>query len=229
VNTKGPASIANELVYERVIAKHDQLEVSVPFSWVHKDASGLTGGLGDIAIGDKHIVYSHLDANPDRPEYDATGSILSVQGEIALETGDQRRGLGAGEPSLGVFAMYDRMFGQQAFMQIQAGVDIPRHTEFGPRSAYVRTALGKSFAGDAELGRLWSPMVELIANRDLTSGTTTDWDVIPQFQVTLNRRQNIRAAMGYRLPINDTNGRPRQLIAYFLLDWFDGGLFEGWK
>jgi hypothetical protein len=228
LNAKGPPGISNELVYERILAKYDQLEVAVPFGWVHKDGGGYTGGLGDIAIGDKHILYSHLNVSPDMPAYEATGSILSIQGEVVLATGDQKRGLGAGEPALGVFAMYDRLFGKQAFMQIQAGINVPRHTEYGPRSAYVRTAFGKSFAGDGGLGRQWSPMVEFIGNRDLNAGTKTDWDVIPEFQVTLNRRQHIRSAMGYRMPINDTAGRPKQFIVYFLWDWFDGGLFEGW-
>jgi mono/diheme cytochrome c family protein len=228
VNAKGAPGVDNELVYERVLAKRDQLEVSVPFSWVHKDSGGMTGGLGDIAVGDKHIVFSRLNADPEKPADEATGSILSIQGEVVFATGDQRRGLGAGEPSLGVFAMYDQLLPGQAFIQLQPGIDIPRHTEYGPRSAYVRTAFGKSFSGDERLGRLWSPMVEVIANRDLTSGTRTDWDVVPEFQVTLNRRQHIRAAIGYRLPINDTYGRPKQIIAYFLWDWFDGGLFEGW-
>ena len=228
INAKGPPAVSNELVYERVLAKHDQLEVSVPFGWTHRDNGGFTGGLGDIAIGDKHVLYSHLDPSPGLPAYESTGSILSVQGEVVLATGDQKRGLGAGEPSLGAFVMYDQLFARQAFMQIQSGVDIPRHTEYGPRSAYVRAAFGKSFAADEGFGRLWSPMVELIGNRDLISGTKTDWDVIPEFQVTLNARQHIRAAAGYRLPINDTQGRPKQFIAYFLWDWFDGGLFEGW-
>ena len=40
VNAKGPPAIANELVYERILGKRDQLEVAVPFSWIHKDASG---------------------------------------------------------------------------------------------------------------------------------------------------------------------------------------------
>ncbi|MDB6084900.1 MAG: cytochrome c, class [Gammaproteobacteria bacterium] len=228
VNAKGAPGISNELVYEQVLAKYDQLEVAVPFSWVHKDTGGMTGGLGDIAIGDKHVLYSHLNANPGGPAYEATGSILSVQGEVVLATGDQRRGLGAGEPSLGVFAMYDQLLPGQVFLQFQPGIDIPRHTEYGPRSAYLRTAFGKSFSGGDDLGRLWSPMIEIIGNRDLTSGTKTDWDVVPEFQVTLNRRQHVRAAMGYRLPINDTAGRPKQFMMYFLWDWFDGGLFEGW-
>lgn len=228
VNTKGAPAISNELVYEHVLAKYDQLEIAAPFSWIHRESGGYTGGLGDIAIGDKHILYSHLDATPGVSAYESTGSILSLQGEVVLATGDQKRGLGAGEPSLGVFAMYDHLFARQAFMQLQSGIDIPRHTEYGPRSAYLRAAFGKSIAGDAGFGRLWSPMVEIIGNRELTAGTKTDWDVVPEFQVTLNQRQHIRAAMGYRVPVNDTNGRPKQLIAYFLWDWFDGGLFEGW-
>ena len=228
LNAKGAPGVANELVYERVLSKLDQLEVSLPFSWVHKESGGMTGGLGDIAVGEKHVLYSRLDADPDRPAYEATGSILSIEGEVVLATGDQRRGLGAGEPSIGVFAMYDRVLPGGAFIQLQPGVDIPRHTEYGPSSAYVRSAFGKSFSGEGGLGRLWSPMIEVIANRDLTHGARTDWDVVPEFQVTLNRRQHIRAAVGYRLPINDTNGRPKQVIAYFLWDWFDGGLLEGW-
>jgi mono/diheme cytochrome c family protein len=228
VNAKGVPGISNELNYERILGKRDQLEVALPFGWVHKETGGMTGGLGDIVIGDKHVLFSRLNANPDGPLYDSTGSILSVQGEVVLATGDQRRGLGAGEPSLGFFAAYDQLLPGQVFVQVQPGIDIPRHTEYGPRSAYLRTAFGKSFAGDGELGRLWSPMLEIIGNRDLTPGAKTDWDVIPEFQVTLNRRQHVRAAMGYRLPINDTAGRPKQVIAYFIWDWFDGGLFEGW-
>jgi hypothetical protein len=88
--------------------------------------------------------------------------------------------------------------------------------------------LGKSFS-EHELGRMWSPMVEMIGTRDLTGGAVTDWDLIPELQVTLDRRQHIRAALGYRFPITDSAGRPSQIMAYLLWDWFDGGLLEGWR
>jgi mono/diheme cytochrome c family protein len=228
LNVKGAPNVANELVYERILGKRDQLEVAVPFSWLHREGGGLTAGLGDIAVGDKHVLFSHLNQSPDGPLADRTGSILSIQGEVVLATGDQARGLGTGEPSLGIFAAYDQLLSGEAFLQIQAGVDIPRHADRVPRSAYLRTAVGKSFSKNEEVGRQWSPMIELIGDRDLTGGATTNWDVIPEFQVTLSRRQHIRAAVGFRLPINDTAGRPKQVIAYFLWDWFDGGLFEGW-
>ncbi len=227
-NVKGPPGFDNEIDYERVLGKWDQLEVAIPFSRVRKEGGGMTGGIGDVAIGDKHVLFSRLNGNAGGPQYERTGSILSVQGEVVLATGDQRRGLGAGEPSLGLFVAYDRLLRNQAFVQSQAGVNLPRHEDRGPRSSYFRSAIGMTVNEGGNFGRSWSPMLEVLADRDLTPGATTDWDVVPEFQVTLNRRQHVRAAIGYRIPVNDTYGRPRQVTAYFLWDWFDGGLFEGW-
>ena len=227
-NTQGPANVNNVIDYERVLGKRDQLEVVVPFGWAHQPGAGLAGGLGDITVGEKHVLFAQLDSPADRPVYDSSGSILAVQGEITVPTGSVSKGLGTGETVFGAFATYDVVFPAQMFLQTQAGADLPAHTQNIPNSVYFYTALGKSFAGNRELGRLWSPMLELLGNRDLRAGAATDWDLEPELQVTLNRRQHIRAAIGYRFPVNDTAGRPRQVMAYFLWDWFDGGLLEGW-
>ena len=34
--------------------------------------------------------------------------------------------------------------------------------------------------------------------------------------------------VGMRLPVNERAGRGKQLMAYFLWDWFDGALRDGW-
>src|ERR1700760_4675576 len=54
-NLRGAASVNNELAYEHILGKHDQLEIAVPFGWNHQPGAGLGAGLGDIAIGDKHV------------------------------------------------------------------------------------------------------------------------------------------------------------------------------
>jgi hypothetical protein len=77
-------------------------------------------------------------------------------------------------------------------------------------------------------GRQWSPMLEVTANRSLAAGAVTEWDVLPEFQVTLNARQHVRADLGYLVPINDTADRPRQIMFYVNWDFADGGLLEGW-
>jgi len=225
-NVKGAATISNELDYEHAFGKHDQLEVAVPFGWAHQPGMGLGAGLGDITIGDKHVLFSKLDSAPDAPLYESTGSIFSLQGEVTLPTGSVSKGLGEGETVFGVFGAYDILLPSQAFVQLQAGAAFPLHVHEQSRSVYVHSAFGKTFS--ANLGRQWSPMLEVLGNHELRTGEVTDWDLIPEFQVTLNRRQHIRAALGYRVPINDTAGRPKQVIAYFLWDWFDGGLLEGW-
>ncbi len=223
VNTSGPRGIDNELDYEQILGKRDQLEVAVPFAWAPRAGGGLTGGLGDIGVGEKHVLLSRLDVDPDRPAYEATGRILSVEAEMVLATGSQARGLGGGEPSLNAFAAYDELLPHRLFLQTQAGMQIPRHTEYGPRSAYFRAALGTSGGeGPHGLGRLWSPMLEVVGNHDLTGGQATDWSIVPELQVTLNRRQHIRAAIGYSVPLNQPGAQSQQFIAYFLWDYFDG-------
>ena len=226
INAQGAPGINNELAYERILGKRDQLEVAIPFGWVHKPGGGFTAGIGDIALAIKHVAFAHLDDPGFRP-YNSTGSILSFQAEIALATGNEARGLGSGETTIGLAAAYDRLLPAQVFVQIQGGVDLPFNAEHVPRSAYLRTAVGRSFSGLAEK-RLWTPMLEFLGERDLVSGATTHWDVLPEFQVTLNRRQHVRAALGYRIPLNDTAERSRALMFYFMWDWFDGGLREGW-
>jgi len=71
-------------------------------------------------------------------------------------------------------------------------------------------------------------MLELLGARELVSGEKVQWDLVPQMQVTLNRRQHIMANFGVRLPVTDSGTRNTQLLFYILWDWFDGGLLEGW-
>jgi hypothetical protein len=177
-------------------------------------------------IGEKHVLFSKLNSEPDRPLYASTGSILSIQGEVTLPTGNVGKGLGEGETVFGAFAAYDLLLPADTFIQLQAGGDFPLHIHDTPNSIFINSAFGKVITRN--FGRQWSPILELLGKRDLGAGAVTDWDVLPEFQVTLNRRQHVRAAVGLRLPVNDTASRPKQVIAYILWDWFDGGLLEGW-
>ena len=72
-------------------------------------------------------------------------------------------------------------------------------------------------------------MIEVISEREFLDGATADIDVVPQVQVTLNRRQHVRVNVGLQFPATNTAGRPKQLVFYVLWDWFDGGLLEGWR
>jgi hypothetical protein len=167
----------------------------------------------------KRVLFSSLDS----------GSILSVQGEAILPIGNTAHGLGSGTPTLETFAAFGQLFPYKTFVQLQAGADLPLDTTKAPQSIFVRSAIGKSFNQNAGLGRLWTPMIEFVAARDLQTGAKMNWDVIPEFQVTLSKRQHVRLDIGLSIPATNTSGRQKQVMFYLLWDWQDGKLLEGWR
>jgi hypothetical protein len=72
-------------------------------------------------------------------------------------------------------------------------------------------------------------MLEITGARALEGGEPADWDVVPQMQVTLSRRQHIMVNAGVRIPLTNRAERDTQFLTYLLWDWFDGGLFDGWR
>jgi hypothetical protein len=180
------------------------------------------GGFGDVTLGLKRVLLAKLNQNQN------AGSIFSVQGSVLLPTGNRLHGLGSGVTTFETFAAFGQLLPHYFFIQAQAGADLPTNTDRAPQSLFARTAIGKGFAQNGGLGRLWSPMVEFVANRDLLRGATTDWDVVPEFQVTLSKRQHVRFNAGVSIPATNTAGRYPQLLFYVLWDWQDGRLTAGW-
>jgi hypothetical protein len=217
VNVRGAPGVTNQIIHEQRIGVRNQIEVSVPVSFQHPDGAWY-GGFGDATLGLKRVLFYSLPA----------GSILSVQGEITFPTGSRTKGLGAGVTTFGTFASYEQLLPRKTFLQLQAGAELPRDTSIAPQSLFWRAAAGKSFSQGQGFGRMWSPMLELVADRDLATGARTNWDLVPQMQVTLSRRQHIRANAGLRIPATNTAGRPLQAMLYVLWDWQDGKLAEGW-
>jgi mono/diheme cytochrome c family protein len=207
----------SEVGYEQRLSVRDQLEVAVPFGSVHDASGARVGGVGDVALGLKHVFFS------------SRRSIVSAQGEIVFPTGNTSKDLGSGVTTIGAFASVGQILPASSFVQFQIGTDQPTSTEEAPRTIFWRLAVGRSFREERGLGRLWSPMFEVVSDRDFAQGATANVDVVPQFQVTLNRRQHVRVNFGLQIPATNTDGRSKQIVCYFLWDWFDGGLFEGWK
>lgn len=216
-NVRGGPGVSNDVIHEQRFGVKNQIEVDVPINFVDQNHVW-HGGVGDTTLGVKRVMFSSL----------RSGSILSLQGSVIVPTGNRAHGLGSGTTTFETFAAFDQLFPTNTFVQFQTGAGLPRHTDISPQSVFWRTAVGQSFAANHGLGRLWSPMVEFLANRDLTTGAKTNWDLLPQMQVTISHRQHIKADLGVRAPVSNTAGRPVQLMFYILWDWQDGKLTEGW-
>jgi len=218
IDTSGNAHIASQLVYERRFGVRNQIELKAPFTFRRADTRTWFGGIGDVTVGYKRVLASSIE----------TGSIFSAAGEVILPTGNKARDFGGGVTIFEGFAAYGQILPKDSFLQLQGGFEAPAHTEDASRAVFWRTVLGKSFVQVGDYNRVWSPMVELLADREFATGEKINWDVVPQFQVTLNKRQHIRANFGVRFPVNNTGSRSTQIMFYLLWDWFDGGLRDGW-
>ncbi len=206
-----------EILYEKRFGPVGMVEIAVPLASIDSSTGGRENGVGDIAAGYKHTVYSNL----------GNGNIFSLGGEVILPTGDEDKGLGKGTTVLEPFMTYGRLLPAGAFFQAHAFAEFPTESEFDDEVGF-RMALGRTWTAGGEFGRAWSPMLEVLTVRDLTSGAKTKVDLVPQCQVALNTRQHILFNVGARVPVSETSGRDTQLVMYLLWDWFDGGFFDGW-
>ena len=219
INAEGAPGVSSRIVYERRFGAGNQIELAVPFQFEHRNSGSWLGGVGDIDVGFKRLLFHNLKS----------GSIVSLFGEVVLPTGNRARGLGSGVTIFEVFATYGQILPAKSFFQFQGGVELPTDRADAPKAVFWRSVLGKTFSQDKGFGRNWSPMVEVLADRDLIGGRKTNWDVVPQLMATLNKRQHLQASIGVRFPVNNTGSRSTQVLFFLLWDWFDGGLRDGWK
>jgi hypothetical protein len=171
-------------------------------------------GIGDLAVGTKYAFFHSLDR----------GSIASLGAEVTFPTGDDDRGFGKGKVVFEPYLAAGQLLPWSSFAQVQLLAEIPTS---GSTEIYLRCALGKTFTPQPHK-RAWAPMVEVIGAFDVGSTPETNWDIVPQIQIPLNRRQHVRMNLGVWIPLTRNDERATRVGAYLLWDWFDGGLFEGW-
>ncbi len=210
-------SVANDLIYERRLGVRNQIEVKLPIDFQQGAAGEWSRGLGDVAIAFKRTLYASMQ----------TGRIASAGLEVILPTGKESLGLGNGYTVFEPFAMWGQVLPRNSFLQMHGGVELPTDSVLGAREAFLRTAVGTTFAQDRGYGRAWSPQVEVLWAR--AERGASEWDVVPQVQVTLSMLQHVMVAAGVRIPVNQRAERSAQALVYLLWDWFDGGFFEFWK
>jgi mono/diheme cytochrome c family protein len=214
--TSNGDSTVTKFIYERRFGPLNQVEIIVPISSVHPAGAASSTGLGDIALEYKRVLAHSL----------TRGNIVSATAEFVLPTGREAKGLGGGTAVFEPFVTFGQMLPQNAFIQAQAGFALP-FEDGHDNEVFWRAAVGTTFE-QGRFGRIWSPMLEILAARPLADGARIEWDLLPGTQVTLNRRQHVRLAAGVRLPVTDADVRKKSAVVYLLWDWYEGGFFHGW-
>jgi hypothetical protein len=218
VDTSAEGAVTNEFLYERRFGARNQIEIAVPIAMAEGSSGVWSQGLGDIAVALKRVLFHSLNS----------GSILSATGELVLPTGDDAEGLGKGVAVAEPFLTYGQLLPRNSFLQAQAGAELPFDRSIASNEAFWRVVYGRTYE-QGRFGRAWSPMIELLGARELVAGEPATWDLVPQIQVSLSKRQHVLINGGVRIPLNERGERHAEVVTYLLWDWFDGGLFDGWR
>lgn len=221
-----PWSIDAKFVVAKRIGARHQIEVVVPVG-VHQveratedGGTALTWGAGasDLVAAWKSVMWQSLRA----------GSIGSVTLDVFFPTGDEADdfsdGIFAFEPAMAIAQIIPHV----GFIQLQGGAELSTNTDIAPHGVFWRGAVGHIFRKGG-LGRSWTPMVELLGGVELGGNAPVEWDIVPELQVSLSKRQHVRLGAGVCLPLNEFDTRQIQIQTYLIWDWYDGGFAEGWK
>jgi cytochrome c553 len=217
IDSKAPNDITSQAILEKRVGATGQLEFTLPFGRVFDPATGHHFGIGDFGIAWKQNVIADVDS----------GTILSLLGEMVLPTGSERKGLGTGSMSFETHALFAQTLPDDFVFQSQVFATFPLRQN-QTQELGINLNLGKTFAEEDGYGRAWTPAIEILGRQELASGARTDWDIVPQMQVSLSTLQHILFSAGYRIPVTNTSQRSGQFVFYFIWDWYDGGLFQGW-
>ncbi len=217
VAAEGPGLVSTVAIFEKRLGARSQVEVSLPLVVQNTgDPEGWQTGFGDLGIGYKYVLFHSLKS----------GSVFALGGEVVIPTGAEQLGFGTGTTVFEPYLALGQYLLWESFLQLQVLAEFPADRDLSDE-VLVRSALGRTWTS-GRWGRAWTPMLELLAFRDLEGGADLNWDLVPQLQVTLNQRQHVMLNLGLRFPLNKTDRRNTLIVGYLLWDWFDGGLFDGW-
>jgi hypothetical protein len=221
-----PVSVKGKFVVARRVAARHQIEAVIPVEAyrIKPEAADDTAGprwargAGDFAAAWKSVLWLSRRA----------GNIGSITLDIFFPTGNQADGIGSGtfmfEPALAVGQIIPHV----GFLQLQGGAEVSADTDAKSHVVFWRGAFGRTFRKGG-FGRAFSPMVEVLGEKELSENTSASWSVVPEFQIALSKRQHIRLGTGMAIPVTEFDTQPVNFMAYLLWDWYDGGFTEGWK
>jgi cytochrome c len=213
-NNTNRDQIRNVIEIEKRIFKRTQLSLELS----HKIDDGIDNGHGNfdqIEPGIKHVIYE----NPSSQSLASVGALLAIKTEESSSSDE--------------------------FIPYVAAAKRLTDTLTLQGTARSTLPLEKFSDGNVELSGVmhWSPSpwprslnpgLELVASFPIDRGTGTSrksfsqLSVIPQTQISLNKRGNILLNLGAEIPLNDTDRYDYRGYVYLLWDYADGGLLDGW-
>jgi hypothetical protein len=212
--TKGRDGVRDwvtELSFERRIGARGQAEVALPFV-VHDVTDGATtGGVGDLTLAYKHVLYADLPSL----------TIASASLDLVLPSGDRDRHLGDGtvsfEPSL--------LAGKELYNFVIQGQILgiaPLDENRADRGVDYRLAFSYPLS---RLKRAWVPTLELEVLQNV-SAQQHNLFLTPQIYKGITKRGHVAVALGAQVPVaGGADPFDYRVLAFLLWEYTDGGLW----
>ena len=212
--TKGRDGVRDwvtEVSFERRVGPRGQVEIALPFV-VHDVTDGATtGGVGDLALAYKHVLYADL---PSR-------TIASASLDLVLPSGDRDRHLGDGtvsfEPSLLAGKEIHNVVIQGQILGL-APIDENR----ADRGVDYRLAFSYPLS---PLKRAWVPTLEIEVLQDVTAQQHNLF-LTPEIYKGITKRGHVAVALGAQVPVaGGPDPFDYRVLAFLLWEYTDGGLW----
>ncbi len=222
----GPMSVKGKLAVAARLGARHQIEGVIPFEVKeveYEESDEQTKyrwgeGAGDMALAWKSVLWFS----------NAARNIGSLTFDLILPTGDEYDQIGYGVFAFKPAMAFAQIIPYVGFLQLQGGAELSADPDRRAHNIFWRGVFGRTFRKGG-FGRAFSPMLEFTGSIKPQVDDTPDWELVPQFQLALSKRQHIRFAAGLAIPINDYSERQMKFMAYLVWDWYDGGLTEGWR
>jgi mono/diheme cytochrome c family protein len=212
VEARDAREIGGELAYEHRVGARGQIEAALPALLSDVKHGGPTaGGLGDLALAYKQVVYAGLEPR----------AIAALATDLVLPTGEPTKETGAG-----TVAFEPALLGGAAFagfiLQAQLRAELPIDVDRAPRVMLYRVALQYPLGA---MRRSLVPALELESAQRI-EGDFHDATVLgPTFYVPLSLRGHVALGLGAQVPVSAYHPFDYRVGAILLWDYLDGPLW----
>ena len=187
-----------------------QYEAKLPFRRISAGGSTATG-IGDLELGLKYAFYDNYTSL----------TILTAGLEAALPTGSEAKGFGAG--TVVAVPYFAAAQGIGDVVQLSTSVKVETPLDRAKGDPELRASfLSMLTLSESKQGLF--PGIEVFFKKNL-SAAEHSLSIIPQAYWGITPRGHLALSLGIELPVAGTKPFDGRIVAFFLWDYVDGGLW----
>lgn len=206
------------LTFEKRVGPRGQVEVTLPFELLDPPGAGALGGIGDVEVGAKYVLYDSLK----------TLTIVSGGVDIGFPSGAMRRGTGKGTATVAPFLAAGKAWGDFV-LQASLKLEQPLVERRAPKELLYNVAFMHPLSSfERQGGAIMTAQLELNGKTEWGLDDAKDFQlfITPGLRKGLTRSGVWAAAIGVQFPVTGVKDFEYRIMGYLLWEyppwrWFD--------